>query len=151
MDVLQALKTTFIFRDVPESILKLVAQCAEQRKLPGGDPIVSEDQVVESLYVICSGSVRGFRHGDATHVQMGPGQAFGQLSLLDGGPVGISATTLEPTELLVLPAARLREILGKNHEAGHYFFRGVAKSLAQRLRTAVNALELAREGSARAK
>jgi CRP-like cAMP-binding protein len=151
MDVLQALKTTFLFRDAPESILRLVAQCAEERTLPGGDPIVSEDQAAEALYIILSGSVQGFRHGEATQLQMGPGQAFGQLSLLDGGPMGMSATTLEPTKVLILRAAKLREVLGANHEAGHYLFRAVAKSMALRLRAVATALELAREGSAAAK
>jgi CRP-like cAMP-binding protein len=126
----------------------LVGQCVEERTLPGGDPIVSEDQAADALYVIGSGSVRGFRGGDATPVVLGPGQAFGQMSLLDGGPVGISAVTLEPTQLLVLRAARLREVIGQNHEAGYYLFRAVSRSLATRLRGALDALSLAAEGSA---
>ena len=144
MDALQALKTTFLFRDVPEPILKLVAECAEEKSLPGGDPVANEDQAIDALYVILSGSVQGFRHGDPTHVVMGPGQAFGQLSLIDGGPLGLSATTVEPTKVLILRAAKLREVLGGNHEAGHYLFRAVAKSLAVRLRDATRAVELAR-------
>lgn len=151
MDALQALKTTFLFRDVPEPILKVVAQCVEERTLPGGDPIVSEDQAADALYIIRRGSVRGFRGGDATPIVMGPGQSFGQVSLLDGGPVGLTALTLEPTELLVLHAARLREKLGENHEAGHVLFRAVARSLAARLRLSMDALALATEGSAAAK
>jgi len=35
-------------------------------------------------------------------------------------------------------------VLGGNHEAGHYLFRAVAKSLAVRLRHATRAVELAR-------
>jgi len=66
------------------------------------------------------------------------------LSLIDGGPLGLSATTVEPTKLLILRAAKLREVLGGNHEAGHYLFRAVAKSLAVRLRHATRAVELAR-------
>lgn len=143
MDALQALKSTFLFRDVPESILAVVAQCVEERTLPGGDPIAAEEQAVDALYIILSGSVQGFRHGDPTHLVMGPGQAFGQLSLIDGGPLGLSATTVEPTRLLVLRAAKLREVLGGNHEAGHHLFRAVAKSLAAKLRYSTRALELA--------
>ncbi|HET8734353.1 MAG TPA: cyclic nucleotide-binding domain-containing protein [Anaeromyxobacteraceae bacterium] len=142
MDALQALKTTFLFRDVPESVLKIVAQCAEERTLPGGDPIAAEEQAVDALYVVLSGSVQGFRHGDPTQFMLGPGQAFGQLSLIDGGPLGLSATTVEPTKLLVLRAAKLREALAGNHEAGHHLFRAVARSLAGRLRGAMRAVEL---------
>jgi CRP-like cAMP-binding protein len=144
MDALQALKTTFLFRDVPESTLELVAKCAEERTLPGGDPVANEDQAVDALYIVLSGSVQASRHGDPTHLVMGPGQAFGQLSLIDGGPLGLSATTVEPTKLLILRAAKLREALGGSHEAGHHLFRAVAKSLAVRLREATRAVELAR-------
>ena len=49
MDALQALKTTFLFRDVPEPILKLVATCAEEMSLPGGDPVANEDQAIDAL------------------------------------------------------------------------------------------------------
>ncbi len=143
MDALQALKTTFLFRDVPESILEVVAGCVEKRELPGGDPIASEDQAVDALYIVVSGSVQGFRHGDPTLFVMGPGQAFGQLSLIDGGPLGLSATTVEPTKLLVLRAEKLRAALAGNHEAGHLIFRAVARSLAARLRNAMRAVELA--------
>ncbi len=143
MDALQALKTTFLFRDVPQSILEIVARCAEERTLPGGDPIANEDQAVDALYIILSGSVQGFRHGDATHLVMGPGQAFGQLSLIDGGPLALTATTVEPTKLLILRSAKLREALGDNHEAGHFLFRAIAKSLAGKLRAAMRAVELA--------
>jgi CRP-like cAMP-binding protein len=146
MDVLQALKNTLLFKEVPDSILAIVAECVEVRTIPGGDTIVSSHQTTGSLYIIQRGSVQATRGGEATPVVMGPGQAFGQASLLDGGPVGMSVLALDPTELLVLNAAKLRAKLGGNHEAGHLFYRAVATSLATRLRRAVDAFVLATEG-----
>ncbi len=151
MDALQALQKTFLFRDVPEPILKLVAECVEQHTVAAGETIVSESQPVEALYLVRNGSVRAFRSGEATFLVLGPGQSFGQVSLLDGGPAGLSAVAVERTDLLVLGAARLREKLGGNHEAGHVLFRAVARSLASRLRQALGALALAGDGSAAGK
>ena len=151
MDALQALQKTFLFRDVPEPILKLVAQCVEERTVAAGETIVSESQAIEALYLIRNGSVRAFHSGEATFLVLGPGQSFGQVSLLDGGPAGLSAVAVERTDLLVLGAARLREKLGGNHEAGYVLFRGVARSLASRLRQALGALALAGDGSAAGK
>ena len=149
MDALQALKNTLLFQDVPESILTLVAACAEERTIPGGAPIVSSHQTTDSLYVILRGSVQGTRGGEATPIVLGPGQSFGQVGLLDGGPVGLTVLALDPTELLVLEGAKLREKLRGNHEAGHLLYRAVATSLASRLRRAVDALVLATEGTSK--
>jgi CRP-like cAMP-binding protein len=144
MDVLEALKTTLLFRDVPESILKIVAECVEERTVSSG-PIVSSHQATDALYIIRRGTVQGTRGGEATPIVLGPGQSFGQMSLLDGGPVGLTAVAVGPTELLVLHGAKLREKLAGNHEAGHLFFRAIAQTLAVRLRRAVDAYILATE------
>lgn len=147
MDVVQALKNTLLFKDVPESILAIVAECVEERTISGGAPVVSSHQTTGSLYIIRRGSVQGTRGGEPTPVVLGPGQSFGHVSLLDGGPVGMTVVALDPTELLVLDATRLREKLSGNYEAGYLFYRAVATSLAVRLRRAVNAFVLATEGS----
>ena len=151
MDVLQALKGIFLFRDVPEPILRVVAQCVEERTVPAGETIASEGQSIDALYLVRNGSIRAHRSGEATFVVMGPGQSFGQVALVDGGPAGLSAVAVERTDLLILRADRLREKLAGNHEAGHVLFRAVARSLASRLRQALDALALASEGSGGAK
>jgi CRP/FNR family transcriptional regulator, cyclic AMP receptor protein len=147
MDVVQVLKNTLLFKDVPESILAIVAECVEERTITGGAPIVSSHQTTGSLYIIRRGSVQGTRGGEATPIVLGPGQSFGHVSLLDGGPVGMSVQALDPTELLVIDAAKLRKKLSGNFEAGCLFYRAVATSLATRLRRAVDAYILATEGS----
>ena len=151
MNALQALQKIFLFRDVPEPILALVAECVEELAVPAGETIVSESQPAEALYVVRNGSVRAFRGGEATFLMMGTGESFGQMSLLDGGTMGLSAVAVERTDLLVLRAPALREKLGASHEAGHVLFRAVARSLASRLRRSMSALALAGEGSTAAK
>ncbi len=66
MDVVQALKNTLLFKDVPEPILAIVAECVEERTITGGAPIVSSHQTTGSLYIIRHGSVQGTRGGEAT-------------------------------------------------------------------------------------
>jgi CRP-like cAMP-binding protein len=151
MDALEALKNTLLFRDVPESILRLVAECVEERTVPGGAPIVSSHQTTGALYIVTRGAAQATRGGEATPIVLGPGQSFGHASLLDGGAVGMTVLAIEPTELLVLDAARLREKLGGNHEAGHLLYRAIATSLATRLRRVVDAFVVATEGSGAAK
>ncbi len=144
MDPVAELKKVFLFGEVPEAIVRLVAECVEERTASPGEAILSEGQGSSSLFMITSGSVRAFHAGEPLALAMGAGESFGQLSILLGGPSTLSAVAVERTELLVLPSDRLRERLEGNHEAGYVLFRAVARSLAARLRRAVQALELAR-------
>ncbi len=144
MDALPALKKVFLFREVPDPILRLLAGCVERRTVQPGESILSEGELSSALFIIGSGSVRAFRAGEPLFLTMGTGESFGQVSLLQGGPSPLSAVATEPTELLVLRAALLRDRLADNHEVGHALYQAVARSLAARLQRAVDALELAR-------
>jgi CRP-like cAMP-binding protein len=139
------LKQIFLFKDVPDAVLELVAEAAEEVSFSAGEPIAAEAQPAKALYLIRSGTVRATREGVAQPVTFGTGQSFGQMSLLDGGPVGVSAVAVERVDAIALRPARLAEKLAGDPQAGFELFRAVAKSLAGRLRRAVDALALARE------
>jgi len=126
-------------------VLKLVAEAAEELTCAPGDRIASENEPAKGLYLIRSGTVRATREGVPTPVTFGTGQSLGQMSLLDGGPVSMTAEVMERTELILLRPQRLLEKLAGNHEAGFVLFRAVARSLASRLRLAVDAVTLAHE------
>jgi CRP-like cAMP-binding protein len=139
------LKQIFLFKDVPDAVLKLVAEAAEEVTFSAGEPIAAEAQPAKALYLIRSGSVRATREGIAQPVTFGSGQSLGQMSLLDGGPVGMNAVAMERVDAIALRPARLNEKLAGNPQAGFELFRAVARSVAARLRLAVDALALARE------
>ncbi len=139
------LKQIFLFKDVPDAVLKLVAEAAEEVTFSPGEPIAAESQPAKALYLVRSGSVRATRDGLAAPVTFGSGQSFGQMSLLDGGPIGMSAAAVERVEAIALRPSRLQEKLAGNPAAGMELFRAVARSLAARLRLAVDAVSLSRE------
>lgn len=147
MDVFQTLRGIYLFSEVPENVLRLIAQSAEEMSYRQGETIVSEGQTGDTLFLVRNGSVRGSKGGEQTTYVVGPGGSFGQASLLDGGAVGMNAVALERVDLLAIRGSRLMEKFATDHESAHYFFRAVAKSLAGRLRRAVDALTLAREAS----
>ena len=89
--------------------------------------------------------MRGATEGGKAPVVFGTGESFGQVSLLDGGPIGMTLSAAERVDAIALRPSRLQEKLAGNHEAGHVLFRAVARSLAARLRRAVDALDLARD------
>ena len=56
---------------------------------------------------------------------------------------------LERVDLLVLRSGKLADALAGRAEAGHQFYRAIAKSLAGRLRRAVGMLAFARQRDSR--
>jgi CRP/FNR family cyclic AMP-dependent transcriptional regulator len=141
----QELKKIFLFKDVSDAVLKLVAEAAEEVTFTAGEPVGSETEPARALYLIRNGSVRASREGLPSPVTIGTGQSFGQVSLLDGGPLGMSVVAAERVDAIALRPARLAEKLAGHPEAGFELFRAVARSLASRLRQAVDAVALARD------
>ncbi len=146
MDTVAALKQVFIFKDVPEDVLELVARAAEDTSVSAGETIVAVGDMPNALYVIRNGTVRFLPEGGkAPAVLFGTGETIGEVQLIDGGPAGGTATALERVDLLVLRAGRLKEELAGNPVAGYQLFRAIAKSLAGRLRRAVGMIAFAKE------
>ena len=147
-DTVRALKQIFLFRDVSEPVLALVAQAVEKVTFAAGANVASEHETAKALFLIRSGTVRASRDG-MPPVVFGTGQAIGQMALLDGGPIGMTAVALERVDAFALTRERLAEKLAGNHEAGFQLFRAVARSLAARLRNAVDELTLANDRQSR--
>jgi CRP-like cAMP-binding protein len=143
----QELEKIFLFKDVSDAALKLVAAAAEEVTFSPGEPILAETQPAKALYLVRSGTVRATRDGLAQPVTFGSGQSFAQMSLLDGGPAGMSAVAMERVEAIALRPGRLQEAFAGNPAAGLEVFRAVARSLAARLRQAVDAVSLAGSGA----
>ncbi len=148
MDAVKALKQIFLFRDVSEPVLKLVAEAAEEVTYGAGETIADEHETAPGLLLIRSGTVRASTLGKPP-VTFGTGEAIGQMALLTGGPLGMSVVAAERTEALLLRPDRLVQKLAGNHEAGFQLFRAVARSLAARLRRVVDETMLGKEPSSR--
>ena len=146
MDTLRALKQVFIFKDVPDAVLELVARAAEEMSASPGETIVSHGQSPNALYVIRSGTVRLAPEGrDRSPAQFGSGETIGDVPFVDGGPAAVTAVALERAELLVIRRKKLDELFANKPEAAYQFYRAIAESLAKRLRRAVDMLAFATE------
>ena len=70
----------------------------------------------DSLYVVVSGCVRVVAEGGREIVRLGPGNSFGEFSLLLGTSHQHDVLTVEDSELMVVPKARFDELIGSNRE-----------------------------------
>ena len=146
MDAVRALKQVFIFKDVPESVLEIVAVAADEMSVSAGQTILSPGDRPDALYVIRSGTVRAvLEGGKAPPVLFGTGETLGEIALIDGGPFAGWATAVERVDLLVIRAGKLAGALKDRPEAAVQFYRAIAKSLAGRLRRAIGMISLSQD------
>jgi len=84
----------------------LFLQHVHEKVLPVGHVVFEQGTAGETLYIVQSGYLQVTQHLDTgvEHVlgQMGPGEIFGEMSVLEGRPRSARVVTLTPVELLVI-------------------------------------------------
>jgi len=92
-----------LFSTCSKKDLRLVASKATPLDIPAGRTIIEEGAPGKEFFVIDSGTATVKRNGRKI-ATLGPGSAFGELALLDGGPR--TATVVAETDLSVLILTR---------------------------------------------
>ncbi len=97
----EQLAKVWIFSGLHRSDLERMAKVVVPRKYGAGDTIVEEGGQAVAFYTITSGKVE-IRKGGNTLTTLGPGEPFGEMSLLDGYPRATSVVAAQETECLVM-------------------------------------------------
>ena len=111
--------------------LQLVARRAEDVKVPAGKALISEGETGHEFFVILEGTARVTRQGRKI-ATLGPGDAFGELALLERAPRNSTIVAETDMELVVLGQ---REFAGLIDEVPG-FARKLLAGMAKRLRDA---------------
>lgn len=102
------------------------------RRIPHGEVIVQQGEVVTSLFLVTAGAVRlSSVTASGREVVVGllcQGDLFGESALL-GNPSQVRAQAVGPTTLLALPSTSLRAILERNPETAEQLLRLIAARL----------------------
>ncbi len=111
--------------------LQLVARGAEDVRVPAAKTLISEGETGHEFFVILDGTARVSRHGRKI-ATLGPGDAFGELALLEKAPRNSTIVAESDMELVVLGQ---REFAGLIDEVPG-FARKLLAGMAKRLREA---------------
>lgn len=107
-----------LFAQVPRTHLEAVERRGALRRCPRSTIVVLEDDAPTQLFVIRSGKVRVYADGpDGKHVvlhYLGPGEHFGELSLVDDRPQFASVVTVTACELLTIPGELFRQLVNEH-------------------------------------
>ncbi len=130
------LRTVPLFQDLPETDLAVMNELAIEKTVAKGTVVLTEGAVGDSLYTIISGRVKVFigdEDGREIILKMlGPGDFFGEMSMIDSRPRSASVSALENCTFRVLSHAAFEECLRRAPRIATM----VMQSLAKRLRDA---------------
>ncbi|MGH2442370.1 MAG: cyclic nucleotide-binding domain-containing protein [Chloroflexota bacterium] len=109
MDAESTLQQVPLFQRLQAKQVKNLARWATTRNYQPEQVIVREGQIGLGLYCIQRGKVRVSVRGatDERGIrEMGPGESFGEISLLDDQPRSATITAIEPTTAVLLDKAQ---------------------------------------------
>jgi CRP-like cAMP-binding protein len=110
--------------------LQLVAKRAEDVKVEAGKQLVTEGDAGTEFFVIIDGKATVTRHGQKV-AELGPGQFFGDLALLDRAPRNATITADTPMELVVLGQREFAGLIDDVPEFAHKLLAGLARRLRE--------------------
>lgn len=96
-----------LFKPLPERELELLARDSSLLRYAGGEVLVKQGELGDSLYIIQDGCVEVTVRADEMHramkvAELGPGSFFGEMSLLTGDPRSATVTAREETIVVVV-------------------------------------------------
>jgi hypothetical protein len=125
------LKSAPVFARMSGEDLAPLARIAEVETYAPRVTIFTEGELGDALFVIIRGRVRITRGGELL-AELGSGEAFGEMAVLDEAPRSATAESMVETELLRIGSEEFYEILHEQVEIAE----GVIRMLTHRLREA---------------
>ena len=122
-----------LFRLLPDDDLDTLASACRIRRFRRGEVIFHQGDPGDALHVILAGRVKISSPSDsgveAILTTLRPGEFFGALALIDGEPRSATATAVEPSETMVLPRERFRQLVNERVEVRDIVFAELAREL----------------------
>jgi CRP-like cAMP-binding protein len=134
----EALAKIHLFDGIAPAGLRRIAQIASEESYRLGNVIFKEGSSGGALYLILEGKVRISREvsgmGEEALAVLGPGDAFGEMALIDDFPRSADARVHERCRLLVISKDALEDLLFLHKELAYEILWNFVRILSARLR-----------------
>lgn len=115
IDPIAMLRRAAITRELDDGAMARLARVCVVRRLGRGQMLFNEGDPSQALHIVCSGRLRVVRTSDEGNELVlsviAAGGTIGELSVFDGEPRSATVEAIEPSEVLAIPTAHLREVL----------------------------------------
>jgi CRP/FNR family cyclic AMP-dependent transcriptional regulator len=139
-EIKEFLKQVEMFIGLSEPMLDDVAKLCRRAAYEAGSLIVERNSPPTNLYLIQEGTVNivATSPNTANHaevvVNLGKGQSFGEMGLVDSGMRSATVRAAVPTQLLTIDCTRLNNLCEANTDLGYQVMRNIASDLSFKLR-----------------
>jgi len=103
---IELLRRVPLLQSLSDAELRTIANLSTRRRVRARETVVQQSEPGNELFVLMTGHLKVVSTDpegrDAGLNVMGPGEVFGEVALLDGGPRSATIVALEPCELLVI-------------------------------------------------
>ena len=123
--LVKALRRVPDFAELPEHTLLAAVGASSNLAWRSGERIFGLGEAGDALYIVLAGEVRILEENGSEVARIGPGDYFGELSLLLHTSHSKTAEAAKDTELMVIPKGSFQELLEANPELAAHFRRKV--------------------------
>jgi len=134
----ELLAKVHLFAGLSPDVLQLIAAIGDEEEHRTGTTVFHHGDAGDRLYLILQGKVRISRTipgmGEEALAVLGPGDAFGEMSLFDDAPRSADALVHDTCRLLSIPRNRFEELLFTRQDVAHDVLWSAVRILSKRLR-----------------
>ncbi|MEW6778010.1 MAG: cyclic nucleotide-binding domain-containing protein, partial [Bdellovibrionota bacterium] len=148
MEGSELLQSTFLFRNLSFDEAAALARLFTPRSYRKGETLLEQDAIGESLYLIEKGRAdvtKGDGQSELFLAELGPGELFGEMSLIEDRLTSATVKAKEAVTCLVLPKANLKKMMEGDARFALKVFQAFCFALSERLRKTTNELFEARK------
>jgi len=140
----EQLRKVAIFEGLKPEALELIAKVAIEESHATGTKIFQHGDAGEKLYLILEGKVRISREvpgmGEEALAVLGPGEAFGEMALLDESPRSADARVHERCRVLAISKDSFDDLLFLHKDLAYEVLWSIVRMLVSRLRETTDKL-----------
>ncbi|MGZ5969067.1 MAG: Crp/Fnr family transcriptional regulator [Polyangiales bacterium] len=136
----ETLREIGLFGALSDDVLEWLSTTVPVYLVGAGDHVFREGDQARERFVVLSGEAevlkRGKRGTETRVALLGPGDWFGEMSVLDVQPRSASVTAVAPTRLLKISGELLDQLYRRDLKAYSLIVLNIARELSRRLRVA---------------
>jgi CRP/FNR family transcriptional regulator, cyclic AMP receptor protein len=129
----ELLRRNELFADLEAEPLRELAERARELEFPAGHHLVRQGEIGTGWYVIVSGRAQILRHNERVD-DLGPGDSFGELAIIDREPRSANVRAEEPLKVLALASWELNSLLEQQPKVTLALLRQVVRRLRPHLK-----------------
>ena len=122
-----------LFDGLENEQIERILPLMEHEVFEAGIDIISEGNATNRLRIILEGQVAIVKNGMIL-TELGEGDVFGEMEVLDVGPVEATVRTIIPTSVIALSVDALGDIYENDLEIYAFLLMNLARDLSRRLR-----------------